>query len=363
VHGDFHDGWQHPGPRNVSRREGSDSVFDRAAGERADGIGNPTRIERGTIMLRKVSAVAGLVAASAAGSAPAVHAAPPQGRPVAITFALTANGRDVGCGAPLLGLGIGQARAKLVEARLYVHDFRLVDSAGKTTPVTLDTDEWQVAGVALVDFKDARGGNAPCSEKSPAKNVEVTGAAPPGEYVGLEFSLGVPTEGLVDGNIVALNHSSIETAPPPLDVAAMNWSWQAGRKFLMIDVAPEAPIIKSDGTKGRTYFVHLGSTGCTGNPATGAIVACAKPNRVRVRLDKFDARRERVTLDLGRLFEGSDLAVDKGGPIGCMSAPDDPDCPAILGRIGVDSAATVGSSAIFSASVKPSAVEAAGGIR
>jgi len=303
------------------------------------------------------------VAAVLASAFPAVGE--PASRPVEITFALTNHGRDVGCGAPLSGLGSGGVAGKLQDARLYVHAPALIDAKGARIPLALEQTDWQYADLALLDFKDARGGNAPCSDKAPAKNVTLTGTVPEGPYAGLEFSVGVPVEAKVAGKSVSLNHSSTETAPAPLDIAAMSWSWQAGRKFLMVEVNQAGPIVKPDGGKARTFMIHLGSTGCTGNPATGEIVSCAKPNRLRVRLDKFDARTDRVTLDLAGLLEGSDLSIDKGGAVGCMSGPDDPECAAIFERLGLVLTETKpgagdagqqrsdGVSPVFSASAKP----------
>ena len=68
----------------------------------------------------------------------------------------------------------------------------------------------------------------------------------------------------------ALNHSDYATATKPLDVAAMAWSWQSGRKFAKIEVTDPAG---ATGTwTAKTFNVHLGSTGCTGNPANGETV-------------------------------------------------------------------------------------------
>jgi uncharacterized repeat protein (TIGR04052 family) len=314
--------------------------------------------------------IAALIGATITATADA--AGRPAQLPVEISFALLDNGKDVGCGAPLSDLGSGRAAAKLQDARIYIHAPALVDAAGRRVPVTLEPSDWQYADLALLDFKDARGGNAPCSEKAPAKNVTIVGTVPQGTYVGLEFAVGVPVESEVDGKAVALNHSSTETSPAPLDIAAMSWSWQAGRKFLSIEVNPAGPIAKADGGKARTFMVHLGSTGCTGNPATGEIVACTRPNRFSVRFDTFDIRKDRVTLDVARLFDGSDLAVDKGGAVGCMSGPDDPECPVIFERLGLASTDSKpragdagkqlrpGISPVFSVSEKPTAVTSSG---
>lgn len=257
-------------------------------------------------------------------------------QPVSIDFGLTVAGKSVGCGAPLSGLGTGQVNASLNDARFYVYDVSLVGADGKRTPVKLDRNDWQYAGAVLLDFKDARGGKQPCSATQPAKHTAATGTVPAGTYEGLEFSLGLPVEGEQDGVKVSLNHSNIDTAPPPLDIAAMNWSWQAGRRFLVIEVNPAGGLKRVDGTPARTWMVHLGSTGCKGNPATGEIVSCARPNRFTVAFDRFDAQKDIVELDLADLFKTSDLSVDKGEAIGCMSNPVDPECGAIFAAFGLN---------------------------
>ncbi|PWB81355.1 MAG: metallo-mystery pair system four-Cys motif protein [Methylocystaceae bacterium] len=266
----------------------------------------------------------------------AIPSAAAKDRPVSISFALTADGRDVGCGAPLTNLGAGRLESKLHDARFYVYGVKLIDAKGGRTPITLAQNNWQLADVALLDFKDARGGNAPCTETNPPKNTAVTGTAPAGSYVGLEFSVGVPVEGTSEGKTIMLNHSSTETSPPPLDIAVMAWNWQGGRKFLLVEVDPPSYVTKPDGSKTKTWMVHLGSSGCKGNPATGEIVACARENRFTVTFDRFDPKTQRVELDLTRLFAKTDLLVDKGGAVGCMTAPDDPECPAIFEALGLN---------------------------
>ncbi|ATQ69594.1 MbnP family copper-binding protein [Methylosinus trichosporium] len=283
-------------------------------------------------MIGAVTAAAGCVFA-VMGTA---QAASGKTQPVAISFALMAGGKEVGCGAPLADLGSGHLSGKLQEARLYVHGFALIDAKGERTPIALTQNEWQYADVALIDFKDARGGNAACTPGNPAKNNVVTGVAPQGAYVGLEFSVGAPVESMVDGKSVSINHSNVETAPAPLDISGMAWNWQAGRRFVTIEVIPPAPVIKPDGSKSRTWMVHLGSTGCKGNPASGEIVSCARENRFPVRLDRFDAKTQRVELDLTKLLEGSDISVDRGGAVGCMAALDDPDCPPVFAALGLN---------------------------
>ncbi len=274
-----------------------------------------------------------LIASAAFGAAQAATA---EEHHVAISFALMADGNEVGCGAPLVNLGSGRLEAKLHDARLYLYGVKLIDAKGLRTPITLAQNDWQYADLAHLDFKDARGGNTPCSATNPAKNTTITGTAPVGAYLGLEFSVGVPVQGMVDGKAVSLNHSSTETAPPPLDIALMAWNWQGGRKFLLVEVDPTPIVTKAYGSKSKSWMVHLGSTGCKGNPATGEIVSCARENRSTVVFDRFDPRTQRVELDLTTLFEGNDLRFDRGGATGCMSGPDDPECSAIFEHLGLN---------------------------
>ena len=225
--------------------------------------------------------------------------------------------------------------ARLYEARLYVYDLQLIDGEGKRTPLILGRNDWQFANLALLDFKDARGGNTPCGKATPAKNVVVTGSAPPGAYEGLEFSVGVPIEAEVDGAKMSLNHSNVEQLPTTryrrdeLELASRPQIFElrhraCGRNY------------QARWLKARTWFVHLGSTGCTGNPATGEIVACLRPNRFTVTLGHIDLATQRVQLDLATLFKSTDLSIDQGGAIGCMSGFDDPDCSGIFEQRGLN---------------------------
>lgn len=264
------------------------------------------------------------------------HAVAGQDQPVAVAFTLVSGSRVAGCGAPLGELGNPPVKAELHDARLYIYGVSLIGAGDKRVPVKLDQNDWQYHDLALLDFKDARGGRAPCTESQPAKHTVITGSVPTGTYAGLEFSVGVPVEAEVDGKKVSLNHGSLEMAPAPLDIAVMNWSWQAGRKFLLVEVDPEGGLKRADGGVARTWMVHLGSTGCAGNPATGEIVACARPNRITVALARFDATKDEVAIDLSTLFKDSNLTRNRAGAIGCMSDPSDPECGPIFAGLGLN---------------------------
>ncbi|QGM99702.1 metallo-mystery pair system four-Cys motif protein [Methylocystis parvus] len=308
--------------------------------------------------------------ATVAGAA-GVSAAPAKPQAVEISFALAADGQPVDCGHDIHGLGANHVNAKLREASFYVSDAALIDKNGKATPIELTRNDWQYANVALIDFDDKTGN---CRGTKGA-NATLTGQVPAGRYQGLSFVIGVPTLGKGDdGKEVSLNHSNFATAPAPLDIQSMSWSWQAGRKFVKLEVAPEGGIVRppmpprppraaaagsaspppradapekadqtpepiqsnADGTiTVATWMLHLGSTGCKGDPITGEIVACATPNRVPVTLARFDPVKQRVVLDLQSLLAPFDLNRDKGGATGCMSGPTDPECAAVFDAFGL----------------------------
>ncbi|CAM5282946.1 MbnP family copper-binding protein [Rhodanobacter lindaniclasticus] len=244
-------------------------------------------------------------------------------QPVAITFDMVANGQAVRCGTSLDSLGSDAKRTTLRDARFYVQDVALVSADGKHVPITLTPNDWQNAQVALLDFEDATG---TCVGGTSATNAVVTGTVPAGRYTGLAFTVGVPP---------SLNHTSTELEGAPLDIAAMGWSWQAGRKFAKIEIDPEGGVTKPDGSRSASWYVHLGSTGCTGNPVTGQTVSCLHSNRLPVLIERFDPNSQRVVLDLASLFQSSRVSEDRGGAVGCMSGPTDPECSAIFQRLGL----------------------------
>ncbi|MBP7414467.1 MAG: metallo-mystery pair system four-Cys motif protein, partial [Giesbergeria sp.] len=124
------------------------------------------------------------------------------------------------------------------------------------------------------------------------------------------------------------------TAKPPLDVGAMAWSWQAGRKFSKIEVTDPAA---APGTwTAKTFTVHLGSTGCTGNPATGETVQCKTPNRMAITLPAFDPAQQKIAVDLKALLAGNDITRNQAGAAGCMSGGTDPECAGVFQALAID---------------------------
>lgn len=250
-----------------------------------------------------------------------------QTQPVAIAFAAVAGTAPVRCAEPIAGLGTTSRAVQLTDLRFFVSDVKLLRRDGRAVALRLRADgPFHVtrgkAAVTLIDLENGRGG---CAGGTKATNAVVRGTVPRGTYTGVRWTVGVP---------FALNHTDATTAPAPLNSAAMAWSWQVGRKFTKIEVSdpggdPAAAWAAS------TFFVHLGSTGCRGNPATGQTVRCAAANRPGATLRRFDPARQRVAVDLKALLAGVDVAADGGGGPGCMSGPTDPDCGPVFRAFGL----------------------------
>lgn len=208
-------------------------------------------------------------------------------------------------------VGTSQTEVRLNDFRLYIHDVRLRRADGEEVPVALDQDGlWQHQNVALLDFEDKSGSCANGTEKT---NSVVRGAVPAGEYEGLSFKVGVPSE---------LNHGDASTAPSPLNLSGLWWNWTNGYKFLRIDSAAEADQ--------GAFIVHVGSTGCVSG-ADGE-VTCDRPNIAEVVLEGVDPLTTKVLVDYGALVLDSDV----GGSEGCMSEPTNPECALVFTRLGVD---------------------------
>jgi uncharacterized repeat protein (TIGR04052 family) len=144
--------------------------------------------------------------------------------------------------------------------RFYVHNVRLVDNAGNTVPVQLEQGgKWQLDDTALLDFED---GTWSCINGTPDTNDHVTGTVPVGHYTGISFTVGVPFD---------KNHTELTSQPPPLNLTALSWVWNAGRKFARLDFASTG--------QPRGYTLHLGSTGCTSNQTKITVpTQCSAPN-------------------------------------------------------------------------------------
>ena len=242
----------------------------------------------------------------------------PAAGPVSIRFQAMVGDRKLSCGEYYENIGITHSRITPHDFRFYVHNIRLIDDKGSEVAVELDQDgKWQLDDVALLDFENATGG---CANGTPETNDGVTGTVPDAKYTGLRFTVGVPFN---------KNHTDLTTQPPPLNLTAMAWVWNAGRKFMRLDFA-------STGLP-RGFAIHLGSTGCTPNQTKTTVPAsCSETNRPEIELSGFDPSRDIVIADLAALLKDSNVDINQENtPAGCMSGPEDGDCAPIFANLGL----------------------------
>jgi uncharacterized repeat protein (TIGR04052 family) len=265
--------------------------------------------------------------AAVQGGLPASNPTNPTGsQSVTLRFAALSAGQPIQCGQDIPNLGSTGVKARLTDFRFYVSEVRLLKSDGSTVPLQIINDGlWQYVdasgdSVALLDLED---GSDSCSTEGNAEMRSiVTGTVPAGAYTGVQMVLGVP---------VALNHSSTAKAAAPLDIQATAWSWQTGRKFAKIEVSE--PVVGA--WKSATFYVHLGSTGCTGNAQLGT-VKCSTPNRGLITLSRFDPSTQTIGIDLSELLKNTNITINQGGAGGCMSAGTDADCLHVMDALAID---------------------------
>lgn len=199
----------------------------------------------------------------------------------------------------------------LTDLRFYVASVRAMRDDGVTVDLLLHPDDqWQQAGLALLDFEDGTGA---CSNGSPDTNTVLRGTLPAGEYRGLQFTMGVPFD---------LNHGDPLLAAAPLDDTAMHWHWRAGYKFMRAGIR----------TADDGFWVHLGSTGCEGS--VRHITGCRFPNRVDVLLPEFLPGQDSVVVDLAALLEETDLLDAEATD--CSSGPAERSCEAPFRALGLN---------------------------
>jgi uncharacterized repeat protein (TIGR04052 family) len=285
-------------------------------------------------------AVSALAAGTVLGtgvSAAAAHEGHHHTQKVQLRFAAVAGTTPVACGTPITGLGTGSTTAQLQDLRFYISNVLLVRANGSTVPLTLTGSKNfnLTRGGNRTTLIDLENGKGLCTEGDTATNAVITGTVPEGDYVGAKMYLGVP---------FPLNHTDITAAPAPLDLTAMDWSWQSGRKFAKIEVVdPEGPggamvmenRQRASAWTAPAFFVHLGSTGCTGNPASGATVNCTDSNRASVPLVKFNPAKQKIAVDLKALLAGNDITANKAGAPGCMSGATDPECAGVFNALQI----------------------------
>lgn len=270
--------------------------------------------------------------------------------PAANTQAVTLN-FDVVNGAQALGIAacttpmlLGNASAvapattigtsgTMQDLRFYVSNPVLIDAKGNKSAITLTKTTDQDSNVALMDFET---GSGSCATGTPMTNTSIVGTVAAGNYVGVEFDVGVPVKA-PDG-VTSLNHSDTlaATTPTLLKWAAMAWSWQSGRKFTKFEFVKPAvpavvanplavpPVLAASAIPAVVTMVHLGSTGCPVT-ALGVDPVCTSPNRAKVTFATgFNPATNKIALDLGSLFSGVNLNTSQtwmsGKVAGMMTA-------------------------------------------
>ena len=237
---------------------------------------------------------------------------------VSIQFRAMVGDKKFACGQSYEGIGTTRSRITPRDFRFYVHNLRLIDESGNPVPLDLDQDgKWQLDDLALLDFEDASAG---CINGTPEMNDHVSGHVPAGHYSGLRFTLGVPFN---------KNHTELTSQPSPLNLTAMNWVWNAGRKFARIEFT-------SSGMP-RGWVIHLGSTGCRPNQTKTTVpTQCSQPNRPEIEIAGFDPGQDVVIADLASLLKDSNVDTNQPNTeAGCMSAPNDGDCVGLFANLGL----------------------------
>ncbi|UCH29459.1 MAG: metallo-mystery pair system four-Cys motif protein [Myxococcales bacterium] len=237
---------------------------------------------------------------------------------MAVEFAAVVGAETFVCGDTYDNLGTNGTSMQLGDFRFYVQEIELKNEAGEYVPLELVESEWQLGATVLMDFEDGCNdlGNVPT-------NSVATGNIPGGAYNGIRFEMGVP---------FAENHANPATASSPLNLTAMHWNWQGGYKFLRLD---SGSFSMSD------WRMHLGSTGCDGDPVSGGTTMCSTPNRVLVEFDEFDPATDTIVADFAALV--ADSALDENQPetpVGCMAGPMDNDCGPLFNNLGLPFAGT-----------------------
>jgi len=243
-------------------------------------------------------------------------------------FMATANQQEVSCGTTITGLGGAATDVEFQDFRFFIHDVRLVKDSGEEVAVVLEQNQWQHSNVALIDFQnkaDKCGG----ADKAIHDYITASYLDDGSNYTGVRFHVGLPA---------TLNHNNPAQAASPLNVTSLQWNWQAGYKFMRIDVAPVGGITRASDPEyvATAWNFHLGSTGCSGDPVKGEIVSCVRPNRPEVSLSGLTLGVSEVVVDYGVLIEENILAMDAAGAPGCMSGATDPECTSIFARLGLD---------------------------
>jgi uncharacterized repeat protein (TIGR04052 family) len=225
----------------------------------------------------------------------------------------------------------GGSKLQLNDARMYVYDVKLIKSDGSTSSFNLTSDgkfqnNYSSGGksysLGLLDFADSTNYCASGSQPSSETNLKLAGTSATGNYTGVEFTIGVPSE---------FNNQDNTTLSAPLNSTAMYWSWNSGYKFMKFEFMHEDA---TDSNKINSW--HMGSTSCASN-------VCSVSNRSTIKVTKssgiINFATEVVALDLQQLLDGTNTNSGNGGSkIACHSGPQSGGACATIGtNVGLKS--------------------------
>ena len=273
-------------------------------------------------------------------------------RSLTIPFEAVAGSTAISCDASLQSLGLGGSSVTLADFKLFIHDIRLVTDEGAEIALTLDEDNWQTDGIALLDFQDK--GDS-CNGDAKPVNTSIRGSVPdqPVVIAGIRFIVGVPS---------SHNHNNVATAPAPLNLPGMFWNWQGGYKHLRFDVRPDGGVSRPDdgGWSNTNWNIHIGATNCSPDPRvdpnTPEDVSCEYNNRAEISLDGFDDSASTIRIDYAALVIDNELSEDAAGAPGCMSGTTDPECINLFDNLGMTLGAAAGpanTQSVFSVVLAP----------
>lgn len=235
------------------------------------------------------------------------------------------------CDTVVTGVGSNATRAKFKDMRFYVSNASFLakqtDGSEIKVPITLSSNAWNYSSgansVTLIDMENKSGSCAGTTET----NYKLVGtiASTAGQVLtGIEFTLGVPFE---------FNHTALAAMPAPLNIAAMGWSWQSGRKFAKIELVDSGDNLTPWSNSGFAF--HFASTNCVGNPANGETVSCAQPNRMSYHSHSFDYQTQKIALNLTGFLASSAIEVANSS---CMSEIGNTNCDPLFAAVKVDQA-------------------------
>ncbi|MEW9799321.1 MbnP family copper-binding protein [Alteromonas sp. CYL-A6] len=179
---------------------------------------------------------------------------------------------------------------------------------GKWQPVRFKNSPWQTNDVALLSFhslcNNAGAANTMLQLEASDKLMQLA--------TNVRFTVGVPFE---------QNHANPLTQPSPLNDSSMFWSWQAGHKFMRLDLTNVA--------SQHTFSYHLGSIGCESDaPVRPPAKACRFTNRVEMILPttQLDSKLD-LSLSMANLIAQVNLNASQG----CMfRTPEEAPCDQLL---------------------------------